>query len=381
MPAPSRTTRRAALNERKEQNKTQQTLLFAIIGIVAVFAILIGFALSKGGDDDETTATDPAVSAASSSTSTPVAGNSGASAPANVTPTESDPLRARVTELLRAIQEGDAEALGRFVSFPRWNDALVDGGKEQKRWSQLDPVAQTLQRQKLTESIVADAATQEFMRQATIRSFVVMEQTDKRAKILVIQQHLIETKREQERTLELDRVDGNWFLAAMTASAIQTPEQMQQAAATERVAERAKRANRDLAPIEKQALLADTPADVAGKIESLCAKLTDTSATREVSKAKRELADLGKPAIPALLNLIVGREELASAADQIVVNHVVSVLKDITQEDLGYAPGGIGGTMDGDIKKENVQALMRWFGWWRDHQKTWTGPRPPADEN
>lgn len=380
MPAPRRSTRRAANTERKEQNKTQQTLLIAIIGIVAVFAILIGFALSKGGDEDETTGVDPAVSAASG-TPNAAPGGSSSSAPLNVTPTESDPLRARVTELLRAIQDGDGEALGRFVSFPRWNDAQVDAGAEGKKWSALDPVAQTVQRQKITESLVADAATQDFMRQATIRSFVVMEQTDRRAKVLVIQQHLIDTKKEQERTLEFDRIDGNWFLAAMTSSAIQTPEQMQQTAATERATERAKRANRDLAPIEKQPLLADTPADVASKIESLCAKLTDTSATREVSKAKRELAELGKPAIPAVLNLIVGREELASSTDQIVVNHAVSVLKDITQEDLGYAPGGIGGSMDGDIKKENVQALMRWFGWWRDHQKTWTGPRPPADEN
>ncbi len=377
MPAPSRSTRRAELSARKEQNKTQQTLLIAIIGIVAVFGILIVIALNKGGDEEPSV--NSAVVAAATS-GAPGTATAGSTAAPSSKPTDADPLRAKVTDLLRAIQEGDSEVIGRCISFPRWNDALVAAGKESKRWSEIDALTQTLTRQKITESLVADPDTREFMRQATIRSFVVMEQTDRRAKVLVIQQHLIDTKREQERTLELEKVDGTWFLASMVATAIQTPEQMQKVGETERAAEKAKRADRGLAPIEKQPLLADTPAAVQSQIDALCAKLTDTSATREVSKAKRELAGLGKPAIPALLNLIVGREELASSTDQIIVNHVVSVLKDITQEDLGYAPGGIGGTMEGDIKKENVKALMRWFGWWREHQKSWTGPRAEEEE-
>ncbi len=378
MPQPRnspRNSRRAALAERKDQNQTQQKLLFAIIGVVVLFAIAIGIALTKGDKNPITPAT---MAPAAATTSGSAAAK--APTPSSVTPTESDPMRARVNDILRAIQEGDQDAIAKNVSFPRWHDMLVATGKESKHWNELDPVTQTLARQKITESLSADEPTRDFMRQSKVRSFVVMSQDAKRMKVQVILQHLIDTKKEQERTIELENIDGSWFLASMVASAIQTPEQMQEVGKSERAAERSRRQGRDMAPIEKQEFLADTAADVRSKIEGLCAKLTDLSMTKEISKAKRELGDFGKPAIPGVLNVIVGHEKLETHDDQMIINNAVSVLKDITQEDLGYAPGGIGGTMMGDIKKENVEALMRWFGWWRDNKTKWNGPKPPAEE-
>lgn len=374
MAAPRRSTRRTDLSERKQQNKTQQTLLIAIIAIVGAFGLLITITLMKDGDPKPP----PGTAAATTGTETASAAT-GTGARRDEPPAGADPLRAKVEQFLRASQEGDVEAITRCVSFPRMNDALVEAGRREKRWNELDALAQTLERQEISKSLVADEATREFLRSATIRSWVVMEQDEKHAKVQVIQRHLVETSREQERVFELVSVDGAWFVAGMTASAVQTPEEMQRVADAERAAEKAKRANLGLAPIEKQENLADTPADVQSKIDALCTTLTDTSATREVSKAKRELAAIGKPAIPALLNLIVGREELATPADQIVINNAVSALKDITLEDFGFAPGGIGGSMSGDIKDENVKSLMRWFGWWKKHKAAWTGPRIPED--
>ncbi len=377
MPRPStRSTRRVEFAERKNENKTQQKLLYVVIGLVGVLVIAVTFALMKGGDKGAAGRGGGEANAADSAMAPKAASTAGTPSSS----TENDPVKARILELLLAIQEGDRDVLSRSINFPRWNDTLAQQGKTEKRWVELDSLGQTLARQKICESLIADEPTREFMRQSTVRSYVAKKQDATSAEILVIQQHLIETKREQERNFELARLDGVWFLVGMTASAIETPESMKAVADTVRATERSKRANRDLAPIEKQEFLADTPADVKSKIEGLCSKLADLSQTKEATKAKRELANLGKPAIPALLNLIVGHEELATKDDQMIVNNAVAVLKDITQEDLGYAPGGIGGTMSGDIKKENVDALMRWFGWWRDHKKSWTGPKAPEDK-
>ena len=376
MPSPTaRSSRRADLADRKRQNQTQQRLLYAVIGIVAVLGVLIGSAMMKGGGTEDV---DPGRAAVAAGP--PPGGGTAAPGAGGVRPGQ-DPVRTRVEELLHAIQEGDRDVLARGINFPRWHDALIAQGKAAKRWAELDSLEQTLARQQIAESLVADDATRDFMRQSTIRTYVPKRQDADGAEVLVIQQHLIERTREQERNLELAKLDGFWFLVAMSTSPVQTPEEMKAVGDTARAAERAKRVNRDLAPIERQEPLADTPADVTVRIDAACAKLLDLSATKEATRAKRELAAIGKPAIPAVLNLIVGREELATKEDQMIVNNAVSVLKDITQEDLGYAPGGIGGTMTGDIKKENVDALMRWFGWWRDHKKSWTGPRSPASEN
>lgn len=379
MPAPRRSTRRSDLTERKAQSKTDQTMLYVVFGVVGALGLLIGFALMNG--DDETP-----VSGASTNTTNAAAAKSAANAPAvpedRFTPNSSDPMRAKVEQILRAVQEGDLNEFGRSVSFPQFHDAAVAAAGEGKRWRELDSLGQTMARKQIAESLAADEKTREFMRQANIASFVVMKQTDSHATVQVIQRHMIETDRAQERTVELDKVDGQWFLAGMTATAIQTPQEMQQAATQVRTEEKAKRAMKGLAPIEKQELVADTPADVAAKIEAACRTLADVSATKELRKAKQELATLGKPAIPALLNLIVGHEGLTNRDDAIVIHNAVDALRGVTGEDFGFSPQGIGGVQDpnGDIKQENLLALQRWFGWWKASKGSWTGPRPPADE-
>jgi hypothetical protein len=370
MPRPvDRGSRRSKLAERKQTNQTQKQLLIAVIGVVAVLIVLLFIALS--GDDPAPLPTPVDTASAATTAKTAVAAT---------TPEPTDPMRARVETILLAVQEGDRDALSRHVSFPRFNDQFVAAGSIEKRWSELDSLGQTLARQKVCELLSADEATREFMRKATIRSYVVMSSDPGRYKAQVIHQHLIEREREQVREIELENVEGSWFLVGIQASAAQTPAEMLAQAERARAEAREQRANRDLAPIEHQEHLEDTPAELRTQIDSLCRTLTDLSLTKEISKAKRELAAIGKPAIPSLLNVIVGREELATHQDQMIINNAVSVLKDITQEDLGYAPGGIGGTMTGDLKKENVEQLMRWFGWWRQNKKSWTGPRESSGE-
>lgn len=304
--------------------------------------------------------------------------------PANdpVSPLSSDPVRAAVERILRAVQEGDLAEFTRSVSFPQFHDAAIDAGGEGKRWRELDSLGQTMARKKIAESLTADEKTRDFMRQANIDSFVVMEKTDKHAKVQVIQKHMIETDRRQERVFELERANTEWFLARMTAGPIQTPQEMQNAAKAARADERARRSERGLGTIQKQERPADTPADVVARIDAACVVLSDANATKGVTKAKQELASIGKPAIPALLNLIAGREEFALRDDAIIVNAAVDALRLLTGEEFAFSPQGIGGTLDpnGDIKKENVLALRRLFGWWEANKATWSGPRAPKED-
>ena len=103
---------------------------------------------------------------------------------------------------------------------------------------------------------------------------------------------------------------------------------------------------------------------------------------RAASAARRELVEIGKPAIPAFLNLIVDHKSLEDPENRQIINVAVQGLRDITLQDMGFAPGAaIGGLATDESMKANQQALQRWFGWWRDHKETWTVPEPePVDE-
>ena len=89
---------------------------------------------------------------------------------------------------------------------------------------------------------------------------------------------------------------------------------------------------------------------------------------------------IGKPAIPALLNLFVGREQLTSPDHQQVVNQSVQVLRAITHSDFGFAPGGLGNSLTGTDLGGRREALQRWFGWWNVNKARWTGPPEPDPE-
>jgi hypothetical protein len=380
MPAPRRSTRRSELNERKAQSKADQNMLYIVLGVVGALGLLIVFAVMSGDDPLPESAPETASAATAAggakTAATPIAAEDPHS------PASSDPLRGTVERVLRAVQEGDLDSFTRSVSFPQMHDAAIDAGAEGKRWRELDSLGQTMARKKIAESLTADEKTRDFMRQANIDSFIVMEKTDKRAKVQVIQKHMIETDRRQERVCELEKADTAWYLTKMSTGPIQTPHEMQTAANAARADERARRAERGLGTIQKQERPSDTPADVVAKIDAACAVIADPGATKGVTKAKQELATIGKPAIPALLNVIAGREEFTTNDDGRIVSAAVDALKMLTGEDFGFSPAGLNGRIDpnGDIKKEAVLALRRLFGWWEQNKTTWSGPRAPKED-
>jgi hypothetical protein len=141
------------------------------------------------------------------------------------------------------------------------------------------------------------------------------------------------------------------------------------------------RKSRFYAKVETQESIADTDPSTQQKINELATKLTDLSLTTGLGRARRELADFGKPAIPVVLNIIVGREKLETQEDKQIVNQAILALRDITHEEFGFAPAGLAGSLTGESLEANQKAIERWFGWWRNHKDSWTGPKEvPFDD-
>jgi len=109
--------------------------------------------------------------------------------------------------------------------------------------------------------------------------------------------------------------------------------------------------------------LEDTPPAVRKKIDADIAALMDHSDPRRANRAQLDLLDIGKPAVPLLLNKMYevkpkGRDDVEA------LNRVVKTLRLLTGQSFAYNPRELIGENIGASEKERESALKQWYGWW-----------------
>lgn len=111
------------------------------------------------------------------------------------------------------------------------------------------------------------------------------------------------------------------------------------------------------------------PADLVGKIEALIKTATDPNATVEGNRARDELETIGAPAIPFLLNALVGKNHADSESDILACMGAIDPLKRITGLQFGYGPPAAADPVSGEIAgatpEQRATAIRGWFGWWK----------------
>jgi len=122
-------------------------------------------------------------------------------------------------------------------------------------------------------------------------------------------------------------------------------------------------------PIQEVKLVeGTTPGDVS-TINTHIAALVDPDKTLEARQALKELVFIGKPAVPVLLNALVGKD-LRNPGDVYHCHQVVQALRDITAQRFGFEPQTGQNILTAATALEQQSALKRWFGWWRLNAKT-----------
>ena len=112
--------------------------------------------------------------------------------------------------------------------------------------------------------------------------------------------------------------------------------------------------------------LESTPPELRAEIESMYADIINMDLTKEQSRAKARLVEIGKPAIPRLLTGLY-EIELTDDDKRRQANNVVQVLRDISGQYFGYAPmEGIGGALS-TTEERRQSSIKQWFAWW--HKK------------
>jgi predicted Zn finger-like uncharacterized protein len=116
--------------------------------------------------------------------------------------------------------------------------------------------------------------------------------------------------------------------------------------------------------------LEDTPPELRARIDGLVATMLDLELTKEGARARRELIEIGRPAIPILLTrfyeIPVDTEE-----NRIRCNIIDQTLQSITGQHFGYAPGEAGSAA-GTTEERRDSSIKQWFAWWYKNQKRFT---------
>ena len=139
-------------------------------------------------------------------------------------------------------------------------------------------------------------------------------------------------------------------------------------------------AEREPEPLEH---LEDTPAELRERIDELLVTALDLDLTVEAARAKNELVEIGRPAIPILLTHL-WENRLEDRDDGIRANIAVTALRSITGEFFGYQPQTLVGSSLGTTEERRQSSIRQWFAWWYRSADTFTGPpsddEDPADE-
>jgi len=117
--------------------------------------------------------------------------------------------------------------------------------------------------------------------------------------------------------------------------------------------------------------LEDTPSEARTRIDALIATLVDPNPRlgMEIAEAREKLIEIGRPAIPRLLNAL--HDIPADGADNLVrLNLVNKTLEAITGFSTSFAPQLGEGSITSASPERLHSGLKQWFAWWKlNHKK------------
>ena len=114
--------------------------------------------------------------------------------------------------------------------------------------------------------------------------------------------------------------------------------------------------------------LDDTPPELRAEIDQLYATMIDLELTKESTRARARLQEIGRPAIPILLTGLY-EIPLDTEPQSIQVNMIAVALRKITGQYFGYKPQELVGSGTGTSAERRESAIRQWFAWWHRNEK------------
>jgi|GEM_PF-2109029 len=353
--------------------------VWPVVGVGVALVVVILLMLLAGGDDER-----PRDDATTADTLQPDPGDvdSGGSTTSQTSAaTPSAPVRTArevfCVDFVRALADFELDRLQDMINFSVYHNNQRQS--HEPLWSDLSELDQILRKQAYLEALTNDApGGTGFVKNAAVEATEELSSSKDRAEIRMVLRHTLNERR-QERTFKLVKIGERWLLADMSAG----PEYGGDldAVAEEKPTTLDEKFERRINPEGEIALLPFLPEtteeEKAGIVELVALLIGDDR--KRSHPAKERLIEIGKPAIPGLLNALVPLR-WSDSDDIAKANKCVSALRSITGRHFGFAPGFQGNAARGSVEADLSHSIRRWFGWWQRYKDTWEG-REDETEN
>lgn len=357
-----------AMHQTPRKSHGSGPIVYASIAVGAVLVVILISAMT--GSDEP----DPALADADrGDRSAEVTTSKKSGADALMTPAEM--LGSQTEKLLDALRTGDHPLLPGWVAYERMHEHRLEEGLEERPWNQLSQAESYAKREQYLGILMGDEATRKFSRASTVEGLTVESFGSGKGRVrATLENPLTETS--QKIKVHFVTSAGSWKvyhierepLGQPEPEVAETPEETM-----ERVVARRRSSQGTVEPVE---LIADTPSSVTRSIERALDVLKDMSTTVEANAARSRLLEAGKPAVPHLLNALIPLD-FKDVEQLQIANRISQALGDLSGQDFVIVPGMNEGSMLGEGAGDNETNRRKWFGWWRDHAKTYQGPPEP----
>lgn len=348
----------------------------AYAGIV-VGSLLVALFIFKvvGGSADEPVEEAPKAKA-SATKSTP-ANDAPASDPSESSGGMKGALEDRARKILEAMRAVDDPELPRWIDYPRMHSEQAGDGVEGTPWTALTEAQKYAARIELLEALLGEPAVREFSRHAAIDQLEVKQMGQGHAEVSAHLKNPL-TEKGHDVAMRFSISGGTWKLYALDR--IYPEPTAEEAAIAAGPVELPKIPSRssEADPVAVE-MVEGTSSSTMRVIEGAIRRLTDPKATTDAGRARRELVEIGKAAIPPLLNQLVPLD-LEQQDDLIIAVRVSQALIELTGEPYPIVPGTNEGSVIGEGAADNEKHRRRWFGWWKNNHGSYTGP-PTIDDN
>jgi predicted Zn finger-like uncharacterized protein len=271
-------------------------------------------------------------------------------------------------DFIEAVAENDIDTLQKMFNFPVYH--RLNRAEGEPHWTDLDEVDRVMRKQEYTDRLTDDsAAGGGFVRNAAVL-FTKETSWDGTKGVIEVELEHLNNGRKQLRSFTVQRFGDAFTVIDYEVG----PERGGDLDAVdpgmttldEKYKKRVNPAG-EIAPVE---YLPDTDDRTRAELKYLLKALTSEDRNK-AWKARGKIEEIGKPAIPGLLNQMVGLE-MTRREDVAEANKYVTILRKITGRTFGFDPSFMRDTVLDSQAADLEHSLRRWFGWWERNKDTWT---------
>jgi hypothetical protein len=273
-----------------------------------------------------------------------------------------------VLDFLEAVAENNVDELQKMFNFPVYHRLKRAEGEPQ--WTDLDEVDRVMRKQAYTDRLTNDTAEGGgFVRNAAVL-FTREASWDGAEGVIEVELEHVNNGRKQLRRFTVKRFGSSFTVIDFAVG----PERggdldlVEEGVTT--LDEKYKKRVNPAGEITTVDYLPDTDERTKAELKYLLKALTSDDRNK-AWKARGKIEEIGKPAIPGLLNQMVGLD-MAKREDVAEANKYVTILRKITGRTFGFDPSFMTDTQLDSQAADLEHSLRRWFGWWERNKDTWT---------